>query len=203
MTSNASTSIATLLQDCAATVADGHDVNQTISASLAITRRMAKNSLADDIRSLGYEFGAELGRGGLAIVNLATQQVFARSVAVKRLLKGNNDHDASLKFFAEALVTAPLEHPHIVPIHDLMADAQGQLQLVMKRVDGFSWRDLPHPRSAAHQARAPTLGLDDHLDILLKVCAGVSFAHGRGIRHFRLSNRNTPAIPAMAANSPQ
>ncbi|HEX3134398.1 MAG TPA: serine/threonine-protein kinase, partial [Planctomycetota bacterium] len=190
MTRPAATTNATYLQDCTATVANGQEVDQTIAAELALTRRIAQRSLADEIRGLGYDLGAELGRGGLGIVCVATQRVFARPVAVKRLLDVTNDSDASLKFYAEALVTAQLEHPHIVPIHDLLADANGQLQLVMKRVDGFSWRDLLHPRSEAHQERARALGLDDHLDILLKVCDGVSFAHGRGILHRDLKPEN-------------
>ncbi len=181
---------ATILQKWDETIAAGQDAEQTISTNLEATRRIVKSALADGIRRLGYEFGAELGRGGLGVVNLATQQVFDRPVAVKRLLGGSTDREAAMKFFAEALVTAQLEHPNIVPIHDLMANAEGQLQLAMKRVAGLSWRDLLHPRTAEHRAQAEALSLDDHLDILLKVCDAVSFAHGRGILHRDLKPEN-------------
>ncbi len=190
MGSNSAELDATIQEKWEETLAANHEPGKTISANLEITKRIVKSSLADGIRRLGYEFGAELGRGGLGLVNLATQQVFDRSVAVKRLLGGSTDREAAMKFFAEALITAQLEHPNIVPIHDLMADTNGQLQLVMKRVEGFSWRDLLYPRSDEHRARVERLTLDDHLDILLKVCDAVSFAHGRSILHRDLKPEN-------------
>jgi len=160
-----------------------HAPDHTISSNLEETRRLTKTSFAEGIRRLGYQLGAELGRGGMGLVNVANQQVFDREVAIKRLLGGEANRDAAMKFFAEALVTAQLEHPHIVPIHDLMANADGQLQLVMKRVEGLSWRDLLHPRTDIHRQRAADFTLDDHLDVLLKVCDALSFAHGRGFLH--------------------
>lgn len=165
------------------TLAATHAPDHTISTNLEETRRLTKTSFAEGFRRLGYQLGAELGRGGMGLVNVANQQVFDREVAIKRLLGGEANRDAAMKFFAEALVTAQLEHPHIVPIHDLMANADGQLQLVMKRVEGLSWRDLLHPRTDVHRQRAADFTLDDHLDILLKVCDALSFAHGRGFLH--------------------
>jgi len=142
------------------------------------------------IRRLGYVLGKELGRGALGRVNLATQQVFDRAVAVKRLLQDSNDHESSMKFYAEAVITSQLEHPNIVPIHDLLANADGSLQLVMKRVEGISWRDLLRPKIPEHKLRSEQLSLDDHVDILLKVCDAVAFAHGRGILHRDIKPEN-------------
>ena len=181
---------ATVVQQWEQTLSAGHEPDKTISTNLEETRRISKTSLAEGFRRLGYQLGEELGRGGMGLVNVANQQVFDREVAVKRLLGGDTDRDAAMKFFAEALVTAQLEHPHIVPIHDLMANAEGQLQLVMKRVEGLSWRDLLHPRNATHRERAAEFTLDDHLDILLKVCDAMSFAHGRGVLHRDLKPEN-------------
>ena len=69
---------ATIQQKWAETLDAQHEPDKTISANLEITKRIVKSSLAEGIRRLGYEFGAELGRGGLGLVNLATQQVFDR-----------------------------------------------------------------------------------------------------------------------------
>jgi serine/threonine protein kinase/Leucine-rich repeat (LRR) protein len=167
-----------------------HEPGKTISPNQALARRTTKSTLNETIHALGYKVGKELGRGGLGLVNSASQLIFDRSVAIKRLINGPTDPEASMKFFAEALITAQLEHPNIVPIHDLITDSHGQLQLIMKRIEGLSWRDLLYPGTEDHQARAQGLTIDDHLDILLKVCDAVSFAHKKGILHRDLKPEN-------------
>jgi serine/threonine protein kinase/Leucine-rich repeat (LRR) protein len=167
-----------------------HEPGKTISGNRTATQDLPKNSLTLNVHALGYQVGKELGRGGLGLVSSAKQLIFDRSVAIKRLLTGATDPDASMKFFAEALITAQLEHPNIVPIHDLITDSEGQLQLVMKRIEGLSWRDLLYPRNKEHLARAHDFAIDDHLDILLKVCDAVSFAHQKGILHRDLKPEN-------------
>jgi Leucine-rich repeat (LRR) protein/tetratricopeptide (TPR) repeat protein len=136
----------------------------------------------------GLTIGESIGRGGLGQVNSGIQRVFERDVAIKRLHAGVVDPAARQKFFAEALIAAQLEHPNIVPIHDLVLDADGQLQLVMKRVEGVPWRSLLERSGEPPSGRKTTL--DDHLDILLKVCDAVAFAHGRGILHCDLKPDN-------------
>ena len=110
MANKASPLDATIQQKWEETLSASHEPDKTISANLEPTRRITKNSLSENVHRLGYEMGAELGRGGLGLVSMATQQVFDRSVAIKRLLGGVTDRDASIKFFAEALIAAQLEH---------------------------------------------------------------------------------------------
>jgi Protein kinase domain len=142
------------------------------------------------IMQAGYQLGEEIGRGGLGQVNRAVQRVFGRNVAIKQLSDGAANDRAVRKFFAEALVAALLEHPNILPIHDLIVAADGRLQLVMKRVEGLPWGSLLTPYSEHERARAAMMTLEDHLDILMKVCDAVSFAHGRGILHCDLKPDN-------------
>ena len=165
-----------------------HEPEKTIS-SLGLEAG-AKPRASLNLHRLGYEIGVELGRGGMGLVNSARQEVFDREVAVKRLISDESHHQEAMKFYAEAVITAQLEHPHIVPIHDLMSTADGKLQLVMKRVNGFSWRDLLHPRTPEHRNRAKSLTLNDHLDIMLKVCDAVSFAHEQGVLHRDIKPEN-------------
>lgn len=177
---------------------DERTLDQTLAHTLGSAPRDAANTIATRptrrlerlaapplaIKRLGYDLGAELGRGGLGAVNLATQQAFDRAVAIKRLLV-QDDRASAMKFYAEAVVTAALEHPNIVPVYDLLSDAQGHLQLVMKRVEGRTWKRLIHPE-AGDEPRT----LDDHLDILIKVVEAVSFAHDRGVLHRDLKPEN-------------
>ncbi len=169
-TIGASISGATALQDPGSTISVGRE---------AATRRLAKRPAAE-VRRLGYTEGRELGRGGLGLVIEAMQQAFDRPVAIKRLLS-SGDRITAMQFYAEAVIAAQLEHPNIVPIHDLLSDSKGTLALVMKRVEGTSWKSVlagePKP-------------LEYHLEILLKVCEAVEFAHSRGIIHRDLKPEN-------------
>ncbi len=161
-----------------------HDPRATLALPAALPDAAAAAAL-----ERGYTIGARIGRGGLGQVNVAIQQPFGREVAIKRLHSGAHDPVARRKFFAEALIAAQLEHPNIVPIHDLLLDDLGQLQLVMKRVEGVPWRTL-FEQPAAGKPVGARHTLDDHLDILLKVCDAVACAHGRGILHCDLKPDN-------------
>ena len=147
-------------------------------------------ALAQSLVSSGYLLCEELGRGGLGQVNAAMQRVFGRTVAIKQLVDGVTSDRAITKFVAEALIAALLEHPNIVPIHDLIIAADGRLQLVMKRVEGLSWGSLLSPETAYQRAYSQSMTLDDHLDILMKVCDAIAFAHGKGIVHLDLKPDN-------------
>lgn len=79
-----------------------------------------------------------LGRGGMGEVALATDRDLRREVAIKSIIRADDRH-ALARFIEEAQVTGQLEHPNIVPIHELGLDRAKQPFLVMKRVQG---RDL-------------------------------------------------------------
>jgi Leucine-rich repeat (LRR) protein len=164
------------------TIPSKHPPGQTLRAGGA-----APSAIDATVFPSGIRLGPELGRGGFGLINAATQEVFGRRVAVKRLL--SEYPDDARRFRAEAIVTANLQHPNVVPIHDLGRDGDGRLQLVMKVIEGDCWADLLHPKEE-HSARAAAMTTDDHLDILLKVCDAVEFAHDRGILHRDLKPDN-------------
>lgn len=159
------------------------------SSAAAETAPVSARGIAGNVAA-GYIICEEIGRGGIGQVNRAVQRVFGRMVAIKQLSAGQISDKAAATFFAEALIAASLEHPNIVPIHDLIVSADGRLQLVMKRVEGLSWGNLLEPHTLNERGRAAGMSLDDHLDILMKVCDAVAFAHGRGILHNDLKPDN-------------
>ncbi len=129
------------------------------------------------------EVGAELGRGGMGVVYRARQASLEREVALKTLRQSGRDSDAgrALAFVSEAVTQGRLEHPNIVPVHDLGYTAAGELQLAMKLVEGQSW---------SRRLKEGGASLAEHLGILLQVCNAVALAHSHEIAHCDLKPAN-------------
>lgn len=121
----------------------------------------------------------EIGRGGMAVVSAAQQTALGREVAVKRAADPDDD-DAQLCLLREAMLAAQLEHPNIVPIHQLLVDERGPL-VVMKRIAGKAWDTL---------IADPEVPLEKHLDIFIQTMNAVEFAHSREVLHRDIKPEN-------------
>jgi serine/threonine protein kinase/WD40 repeat protein len=147
------------------------------------------SKLPDRIFSLNYQPKATqadylvnepLGEGGMGIVYAAIQRCLNRPVAVKTIKPGTAAEDSSKKqFLSEALITGKLDHPNVVPVHEMGANGEGLLFYSMKRVQGTPW---------SHVIREKTL--EDNLDILLRVADAIAFAHDQNILHCDLKPEN-------------
>ncbi len=127
--------------------------------------------------------GATLGEGGMGVVRSARQLALGREVAVKTLRKGDRSPELVRKLLHEAMIAASLEHPDILPVYALGQSDDGAPMLVMKRVDGTSWHDVlqdPHHPLLLQEPREP---LEWHLEVLMRVCHAMAYAHGKGILH--------------------
>lgn len=121
-----------------------------------------------------------LGHGGMGLVYRARQVAVNREIAVKLIRPDMTDQPGIREaFFTEAVVTADLGHPNIVPIHDLGVTADGHLFYAMKEVLGVPWAKAIQEKS-----------LDENLDILLRVGDAVAFAHARDVMHRDLKPEN-------------
>jgi serine/threonine-protein kinase len=131
----------------------------------------------------GLELGDTLGQGGMAVVRGALQRSLARPVAAKTLRAERRDAESARRLLREAWVTGAVEHPNVVPVHDLQLDADGRPVIVLKRIDGVGWRDLmDDPDRALGHADGADL-LEWHLRVLIQVCRALELAHSRGIVH--------------------
>jgi serine/threonine protein kinase len=145
-------------------------------------------SLFDMATPVAYTFERMITVGGFGEIWEASQCSLARVVAIKRIRRDLLDRAKGdqrilrryeLGFRQEAMITASLEHPNIVPIHDLGLDVDGYPLLAMKLVRGKAWDRL----IAEEFALPPADFLLRHLPIFLAVCQAVAFAHSRGIIH--------------------
>ncbi|MBX3475756.1 MAG: protein kinase [Planctomycetes bacterium] len=147
-----------------------------------------------------YKVLGEIARGGMGAVLEVQDSDLDRNVAMKVLLRDTRraetdsgspmDTGPVNRFIAEAQLTGSLEHPNIVPVHELGLDAQGRVYFTMKRVKGRSLRHIMDKLRQGHAATLAEFGPGRLLSILLKICDAIEFAHSRGIVHRDLKPEN-------------
>jgi serine/threonine protein kinase/formylglycine-generating enzyme required for sulfatase activity len=132
----------------------------------------------------------EIGRGGMGIVYRVHDATLERELAMKVIGSAPafpTPGDAVLRFLREARVLARLDHPGIVPIHDLGVDGDGRPFFTMKLVGGpsSSGQDPGEPKTLEDllTSRAKGSNPTRALSILLRVCDALAYAHARGVRH--------------------
>lgn len=138
----------------------------------------------ESIESVDLQILSQLGEGGMGRVDRAVQRSLRREVAVKRLKPAAATPEARGALLQEALFTGYLEHPNIIPVHQLGRDDGGEPVMVMKRVEGVAWNDLTLDPDNPHWEK---LGVEDplrfHLEVFTQVCHALHFAHSHGIIH--------------------
>ena len=128
-----------------------------------------------------YVVESELGAGGMATVYLAQDLKHHRSVAVKVLRPEIASALGADRFLKEIEVTANLQHPHILPLHD-SGEAEGFLYYVMPYVEGESLRDRLN--------REKQLSLDEVARVTREVADALTYAHGHDVIHRDIKPEN-------------
>jgi len=138
----------------------------------------------------------EIARGGMGRILRTWDRSLRRTLAMKVLLGNRLTEDRSpsdseerrqlSRFLDEAQITGQLDHPGIVPVHELGIDAEGHVYFTMRLVRGRDLRSVfelvPEEREGWNLTR--TLG------VLLRVCHAVAFAHSKGVIHRDLKPSN-------------
>ena len=157
---------------------------------------MLQENTASKLMALGSEEPGDnqrylieglLASGGMGEIYNAYDRQTDRHVAYKRIRRDQMKNQQLLtRFRYEAEITARLEHPNIIPVYDIDEDENQQSFYTMKLLKGSTLADylkvLKHSKTK--------VSLNDLLEILVKVCDAIAFAHGQGVLHRDLKPDN-------------
>ncbi len=131
-----------------------------------------------------------LGQGGAGEVLLARDEDIGRRVAVKKIRPDKLSGEALARFIREIRTVGLLEHPHIVPIHDVGVDEEGNYYFIMKYVEGRTLEDLIDRMREGDPELLEEFPFERRVQIFYQLCEAVAFAHRRGIVHRDLKPAN-------------
>ena len=152
-----------------------------------LVRRLSQHSLKES----RYKLEGEVARGGMGAILRVWDEDLRRHLAMKVIVgrgeaTGAVEPNQLSRFLEEAQVTGQLDHPGIVPVHELGLDPDGRVYFTMKLVKG---RDLKaifdlvfEEKEGWNETRA--------LGVLLRVCEAMAFAHAKGVIHRDLKPSN-------------
>ena len=133
-----------------------------------------------DLNGTRYHLLERVARGGMGVVYSAEDEKLQRRVALKILDLPDKAGDLANRLIREARVLATLEHPGIVPVHDVGTLADGRVFYTMKFVEG----------QRLDEYIANVESVPDRLLLFLRICDAVGFAHARGVLHRDLKPAN-------------
>lgn len=134
-----------------------------------------------------YVVREEIARGGMGAIMSGVDSRLRRTTAVKILHDGKEaDPERVRRFVAEAQITGQLEHPNIVPVHQLGAQ-DGRPFLAMRRVHGYTLAD--NIRENRSRLLEPSQ-VEDTLRTMLHVCDALAYAHSKGVIHLDIKPAN-------------
>jgi serine/threonine protein kinase len=136
-----------------------------------------------DLRGMRrYKIHRTIARGGMGVVLEAEDLSTRRRVAMKVLLEIRSAQDVA-RFVEEAQITAQLEHPNIIPVHDLNVNELDQPFYTMKLVQGESLQDVLDGLRAQKKMTVERYPLQTLLSVFNRVANAIAFAHSKGVVH--------------------
>jgi hypothetical protein len=132
-----------------------------------------------------YRLARLIGKGGMGEVIAARDEQVGRDVAIKRMRAAAPSVRAIQRFLREASIQGRLEHPAIVPVHEIGHDGEGLPFFVMKKLTGTTLGKI-----LADPARRDAVGIQGLLRAFAEVCLAIELAHVRGIVHRDLKPDN-------------
>lgn len=138
-----------------------------------------------------YRFVRSIGRGGMKMVLQMKDLDATRDVAMAVLPEAPTRPKGDLiRFIQEARITASLEHPNIVPVHEIGIDSTGAPYYTMKLLRGGTLASLISKLAEGNEQFNAEYNTIRLLRIFLKICSGIAFAHSKGVIHLDLKPEN-------------
>ena len=177
-----------LVQDVESLLAETTGTIESYAAGAAGALRKDFPSLAAGRRIGAYAIVREIGRGGMGAVYLAgrADDEFEKEVAIKLLKRGTDTDEVLRRFRTEREILARLEHPNIAHLIDGGTTGDGLPYFVMEYVAGIPVTNF---------CRDQELSVEARLQLFLKICAAVQFAHQNLVVHRDLKPANILITP--------
>jgi serine/threonine protein kinase/formylglycine-generating enzyme required for sulfatase activity len=175
------------------------DLDQTSKIYFSKTGKEAKPdkdfSVSDLIAEAGeetkYIVDKQIGLGGMGVVLETVDQDIRRKVAMKVMLPNQKNNMTLMKrFLEEAQITGQLEHPNIVPIYEIGIDDDSKAYFTMKLLRGETLESVINKISNNDHEYLKKYTLGALIQIFMKVCDGISYAHHKGVLHRDLKPEN-------------
>ena len=142
-----------------------------------------------------YEVGSVIGRGAMAVVYKAVDPTIGRSIALKTMrfdVHSIEKQEVLSRFRNEARAAGKLLHPNLVTIYDA-GEQDGTFYIAMEYVEGKTLQ--------AVLAEEHFLTLDQTIDILTQICAGLDYAHANGVIHRDIKPANIMIAPQRSGEN--
>ncbi len=132
-----------------------------------------------------------LGSGGIGSVHAVTEKVLNREIAIKILRPMYRKRKRPVgRIVREAIVTAQIEHPNIVPVHSMGVLDDVGVYFTMKKVSGETLQQVLQKLEAGDLAYLERYSSSRLIEIFISICQGVAYAHSKGVIHRDLKPSN-------------
>lgn len=134
-----------------------------------------------------YQLLERAGSGGMSTVYKGRDQILGRNVAIKVLHENlTSDEQFLRRFQKEAHAVANLTHPNIVTVHDIGQDRR-RYYIVMEYIEGWTLKEVIRQH---FQLKNAPLSIGRALDIAIKICSGIGYAHRANLVHCDVKSQN-------------
>ena len=149
--------------------------------------------LAEHVRTtdMRYTNFKTLAKGGKCLIQTCKDNYLNRIICYKSLLKKyRNNKVERIRFLREARITALLQHPTTIPVYNLGRDNQGDYFFTMKKVEGYTLREIIFGLKNKNEKMVKQFKLNHLLQAVLQLAYGMDYAHSHGVIHRDIKPEN-------------